>query len=112
MSYKSEFGADFDLGFDLYNYPYLRDNSWHNNVSPSFYFNVGSQYYVLWVDYADHAQREDTNPRYLIQKAINEGDEKHPEIYASNGDIIFESELIVDLNQFLNSLRDSHDHTN
>jgi hypothetical protein len=111
MLYKNEFGTDFDLGFNLKDYPYLIDKSWHNDVSPSFYFNVGSQYYVLWIDYSDPAKREDTNGRYLIQEAINEGDEINPEINSSTGDIIFENELIVNLNQFLISLCNSHGYT-
>jgi hypothetical protein len=104
MLYKNEFGADFDLGFNLSDYPYLKDKSWHNDVSPSFYFNIGSQYYVLWVDHATPAEREDSNSRYLIQKATNEGNETHPEIYSSDGDIVFEGELFVDLYTFLNNL--------
>ena len=37
----------------------LIDKSWHNDQCPSFYFKVGEQYYVLWVDYADVEQREE-----------------------------------------------------
>lgn len=51
--YKQEFCQDFDLGFDLNDHPYLIDKSWHNDLCPSFYFKVGEQYYVLWVDYAE-----------------------------------------------------------
>ena len=90
MSYKSEFGANFELGFNLDDYPYLKDKSWHNDVSPSFYFNVKEQYYVLWVDYAASENRENSNERYLIQKAINEGSEEDPEVFCGNGDIVFE----------------------
>jgi hypothetical protein len=103
MLYKNEFGADFDLGFNLSDYPYLKDKSWHNDVSPNFYFSIGSQYYVLWVDHADPAEREDSNSRYLIQEATNEGNETHPEIYSSDGDIVFESENAIELNNFLSS---------
>ncbi|MFV7770163.1 hypothetical protein [Shewanella marisflavi] len=110
MLYKNEFGPDFDLGFNLSDYPYLKDKSWHNDVSPSFYFSIGSQYYVLWVDHTDPAEREDLNSRYLIQEAINEGDEVNPEVYSSGGDIIFESELVKNLNQFLAKLNKSHGH--
>jgi hypothetical protein len=111
MLYKNEFGTDFDLGFNLNDYPYLKDKSWHNDVSPSFYFSIGLQYYVLWVDHADPTEREDSNSRYLIQEAINEGDEIHPEIYSSDGDIVFESELVINLNQFLISLANTHGRT-
>jgi hypothetical protein len=104
MSYKNEFGIDFDLGFDLSDYPYLNDKSWHNDASPSFYFNVGSLYYVLWVDYSEPSKREDSNCRYLIQEAINEGSENDPEVYSSDGDIIFESENAKELSQFANAL--------
>jgi hypothetical protein len=104
MKYKTEFGSDFDLGFNIIDYPYLKDKSWHNDLSPSFYFNVGSQYYVLWVDYSDPLKREDTNYRYSIQKAIDEGDEMNPEVYCSTGDIIFESDNYLELSVFLNSL--------
>ncbi|WP_194442465.1 hypothetical protein [Pseudoalteromonas simplex] len=81
--YKQEFGRDFDLGFDLKEHPYLIDKSWHNDVCPSFYFNVGEQYYVLWVDYADEEQREENTTRYTVIEAINEGSAEEPEIYNS-----------------------------
>jgi hypothetical protein len=100
MKYKTEFGSNFDLGFNLTDYPYLKDKSWHNDVSPSFYFTIGSLYYILWVDYSDPAKREDTNDRYLIQEAINEGDDVNPEAYSSGGDIIFASENAEELSQF------------
>ncbi|ACJ31146.1 Conserved hypothetical protein [Shewanella piezotolerans WP3] len=108
--YKQEFGQNFNLGFDLSQYPWLIDKSWHNDVSPSFYFNVGQQYYVLWVDYVELSKRETSNERYLIQEATNEGDEANPEVYSSSGDIIFENELIVNLNQFLTNLSNSQGH--
>lgn len=104
MLYKNEFGADFDLGFNLSDYPYLKDKSWHNDVSPSFYFNIGQQYYVLWVDYLKPEDREQENCRFTIINATNEGDEQHPEIYSGNGDIAFESEKSDELNMFMNSL--------
>ncbi|UJF22032.1 hypothetical protein [Shewanella sp. OMA3-2] len=105
MLYKNEFGADFDLGFNLSDYPYLKDKSWHNDVSPSFYFSIGPQHYVLWVDHAYPAEREDSNSRYLIQEATNEGNETHPEIYSSDGDIVFEGERFIDVSNFLRSLK-------
>jgi hypothetical protein len=99
--YKQEFGQDFDLGFDLKNHPYLIDKSWHNDQCPSFYFKMGEQYYVLWVDYADKEQREENTPRYLIIEALNEGSNEYPEIYASNGEITFECEDYTDLKLYL-----------
>jgi hypothetical protein len=105
MIYKNEFGADFDLGFNLSDYPYLKDKSWHNDVSPSFYFSIGPKYYVLWVDHADPAAREDSNSRYLIQEATNEGDEINPEIYCSSGNIVFEGEQFIDVSNCLRNLK-------
>ncbi|QDO82417.1 hypothetical protein FM037_03110 [Shewanella psychropiezotolerans] len=109
MSYRNEFGSNFDLGFNLNDFPYLKDKSWHNDVCPSFYFNVGTKYYVLWIDYSELAKRDGSNDRYLVQEATNEGDEKHPEIYSSDGNIIFEGELFTDLNQFLNNITSLQD---
>lgn len=86
--YKQEFGQDFDLGFDLKEYPYLIDKSWHNDLCPSFYFKVDEQYYVLWVDYADEEQREEDTPRYMIVKAVNEAVVGEPEIYTINDSIV------------------------
>jgi hypothetical protein len=101
MLYKNAFGPNFDLGFNLNDYPNLTDKSWHNDVSPSFYFNVGSQYYVLWVDYLEPEDREQNNSRYTIITATNEGDEKHSEIYSGNGNIVFESEKTEKLFEFM-----------
>ena len=75
MLYKQEFGRDFDLGFDLESHPYLIDKSWHNDLCPSFYFNVGEQYYLLWVDYADEGQREEAK--------TTQTQHKYPETKAS-----------------------------
>ncbi len=102
--YKQEFGQNFDLGFDLKNHPYLIDKSWHNDQCPSFYFKVGEQFYVLWVDYADIEQREEDTPRYVILEAINEGNNEAPEIYAGSGKVLFESEDYAELKLFLDSL--------
>lgn len=102
--YQQEFGQDFDLGFDLKDHPYLINKSWHNDQCPSFYFKVGEQYYVLWVDYADVEQREEDTARYVIVEAINEGNNKEPEIYAGNGEVLFESEDYAELKLFLDAL--------
>ena len=102
--YKQEFGQNFDLGFDLKNHPYLIDKSWHNDQCPSFYLKVGEQYYVLWVDYADIEQREEETPRYVIVEAINEGTNEEPEIYAGNGEVLFESEDYAELKLLLDAL--------
>lgn len=103
--YEKEFGLNFDLGFDLKDYPYLIDKSWHNDLCPSFYFKVLEQFYVLWVDYADIDQREENTPRYLIIEAINEGSNEEPEIYAGNEKMIFECENYIDLKHYLLNLR-------
>lgn len=99
--YKQAFGQDFDLGFDLTNHPYLIDKSWHNDLCPSFYFKVGEQYYVLWVDYADVEQREENTPRYAIVEAFNEGNDEEPEVYVGDGTVTFESEDYSELKLFL-----------
>lgn len=105
MLYKQEFGRDFDLGFDLGSHPYLIDKSWHNDLCPSFYFNVGGQYYVLWVDYADEAQREEDTPRYMIVKAVNEGTEDKPEVYTeANTEEVCSCENYEDLQRFIFNL--------
>lgn len=95
--YKQEFGQNFNLGFDLKNHPYLIDKSWHNDLCPSFYFKVGEQYYILWVDYADIEQREEDTPRYVIVRATNEGTSEGPEIYMDDHGVIFECEVYTAL---------------
>lgn len=102
--YKQEFGQNFDLGFDLKDHPYLIDKSWHNDQCPSFYFKVGEQFYVLWVDYADVEQREADTLRYIIVEAINEGAYEEPEIYAGNGEVLVESEDYAELKLLLDAL--------
>lgn len=102
MSYKTAFGVDFDLGFDLSDYPFLVDKSYHHDVCPSFYFVKNGQYYVLWVDFADPAQREDEDgPRYMIQKAENEGTEDDPDVYAGSGEVVLEFDNVIDIHRFI-----------
>jgi len=98
--YKQEFGQDFELGFDLESHSYLIDKSWHNDVCPSFYFNLGEQYYVLWVDYADKDQREEDTARYVIVEAINEGSDEEPAIYVGDSEIAFECEEYINLKHY------------
>ncbi|MFP3426258.1 hypothetical protein [Pseudoalteromonas sp. SIMBA_162] len=105
--YKQEFGQNFDLGFDLKNHPYLIDKSWHNDLCSSFYFKVGEQYYVLWVDYADIEQREEETLRYLIVEAVNEGNNKEPDIYAGNSEVLFGCEDYTDLKEFFITILES-----
>jgi len=91
MFYKKEFGKAFDLGINLGELNFLIDKSWRQDVSPSFYFKIGDDYFVLWVDFEKKEQREESNGRYLLQLAENEGNEDAPEIYATN-DILFSCE--------------------
>ena len=48
--YKREFGESFNLGFNLADYPWLTDKSWHNDMSPSFFFKVGIQQGLIILD--------------------------------------------------------------
>ncbi|WP_246028493.1 hypothetical protein [Shewanella atlantica] len=91
--YKQEFGQNFDLGFDLSLYPWLVDKSWHNDVSPSFYFKAPTGFMVLWVDYEDPVQREDSEQdRYVVMTAVNSGTDKYSEIHHDeDSTIIFSS---------------------
>ncbi|WAJ69522.1 hypothetical protein [Catenovulum adriaticum] len=103
MLYQQEFGLDFQLGFNLYDFPKLKDRSYHNDDCPSFYFNIKKQYFVLWVDYPQKHQREIESDRYTLQLADNEGDEVSPEVYAGSNEVIYSCEspkkLIVYLMQ-------------
>lgn len=103
--YKQEFGSSFKLGFNLEEHPYLIDKSWHNDVCPSFYFSVGEEYHVLWVDYADEEQREENTARYMITKGVNEGTNCKPEIYSEeNSEEIFCCEDLKNLQPFMFNL--------
>lgn len=94
--YKKEFGDNFELGFDLGELSMLVDKSWHNDMSPSFYFKKGNDYFVLWVDYKNPAQRETVGGyRYTIQEAKNYGTDTEPEVYAEDGEIIAEFEEVI-----------------
>jgi len=104
MSYKQEFGNNFDLGFKLNKHPLLIDKSWHNDICPSFYFKHISQYYVLWVDFLNPEDREGETFRYTIITATNEGDEKFPEIFTKDGDVIFETEIFEKVIKFIKTL--------
>ena len=80
--YKQEFGQNFDLGFNISQYPWLVDKSWHNDVSPSFYLKAPTGFMVLWVDHEDPEQREDSEQdRYVVMTAVNSGTDEYPEIH-------------------------------
>ncbi|AUR84168.1 hypothetical protein NVP1049O_59 [Vibrio phage 1.049.O._10N.286.54.B5] len=66
MSYKTEFGKSFQLGFDLSQFPHLTDQSWHNDECPRFEWGV----YVLWVNHHDC----DEFPRYEVYHCENNED--------------------------------------
>lgn len=83
--YQEMFGSDFNLGFDVDDYPFLTDKSYRNDSCPSFYFDVAGTYYILWVDYPDASEREDESySRYTIVEALNIGDHESPEIEANH----------------------------
>lgn len=66
MSYLSEFGSDFQLGFNLADYPKLKDESWHNDQSPRFEWDD----YVLWVNDRDCNEYE----RYTLYRRFENDD--------------------------------------
>lgn len=93
MSYRMEFGFDFNLGFDPADYPQLIDKSWHNDVCPSFYFRVDEKYFVLWVDFENPSQREYDIARYVVISAENLGCDETPDIVCGeNGIEIFRTD--------------------
>jgi hypothetical protein len=49
----------------------FEDTSWHNDACPSFTHPDSRM--VLWVDYADPAQREISGPRFAISQADIDG---------------------------------------
>lgn len=107
--YKREFGEDFNLGFNLADFPWLTDKSWHNDVSPSFTFKAGSQYLVLWVDYEEPDSRELGQERYLVMTAINEGTETDPEIYTGeDSEVVLATESPSELTAYLRQLASAH----
>ncbi|MCL1067452.1 hypothetical protein L2735_11630 [Shewanella olleyana] len=104
--YQQEFGQHFNLGFDLSKYPWLVDKSWHNDVSPSFYFKTQTGYMVLWVDYEDSNQREDSSlERYVVMTAVNSGTDGSPEIHHDEeSSVIFSSNMTEDCLTFLSTI--------
>ncbi|WP_298776294.1 hypothetical protein [uncultured Shewanella sp.] len=100
--YQKEFGDKFELGFNLTDYSFLTDRSWHNDVSPSFYFKKGNHFYVLWVERPNVDDREnDSDARYTIMLAENEGDENAPELTST--EVVFETEHAIDLKPFFDA---------
>lgn len=105
MSYRSEFGQEFELGFDVYKFPQLNDKSWHNDVCPSFYFKIADQYFVLWVDFEDPARREYASDRYTIVSAENYDCEESPDIVCGDSSVeIFKTEDVSKIKCYLEAL--------
>jgi hypothetical protein len=125
LQYKQEFGEDFELGFELNHFPFIKDKSWQNDVCPSFMFKAkinsnsfglnqrpqsqsqqDEQYLVLWVDYENEDHRENTTTsRYSIVTATNLGSLHEPEIYHDEHSFtLFESEDPATLTQYLSTL--------
>ena len=104
--YKQEFGQQFELGFDLILYPWLVDKSWHNDVSPSFYFKTPTGFMVLWVDHEDPEQREDNEQdRYVVITAVNSGTDESPEVYHDeDSQIIFSTQNVAQLKHIWKTL--------
>ncbi len=128
LQYKQEFGEDFELGFELNNFRFLKDKSWHNDVCPSFMFKAkidsnssglnqcpqsqnqqDDQYLVLWVDYKNEDDRENTgSSRYTVITATAtrfSASEWDIEInHDSDSVTVFESEDPAALTQYLSTL--------
>ncbi len=105
--YQQEFGRHFGLGFNLDDYPFLTDKSYHNDICPSFYFKTAGSYYILWVDYPTASEREDEGfSRYTIVEAENLGDEQHLEI-GVNQDSSFQIkfELTDEIEEYLKKVK-------
>lgn len=123
LQYKQEFGEGFELGFELNNFPFLQDKSWHNDVCPSFMFKAkkdssssgltqrqqDEQYLVLWVDYENEDARENTgSSRYTVISATAtrfSASEWDVEInHDADSVTVFESEDSQALTQYLSTL--------
>jgi len=125
LQYKQEFGEGFELGFQLSDFPYLEDKSWKDEACPSFMFKLSSglgsfsdaehsalkhnsleQYLVLWVDYPNSEERENSRAsRYSIVTATNLGSPHEPEIYHDEHSFtLFETEESEALTQYLSGL--------
>lgn len=105
-AYHQTFGYEFDLGFNLSQYPFLIDISYQNDICPSFYFKLKSDYFILWVDYPDPICREEDYPRYTIISAVNDGDNIHSEIRtASQPTLQLEFEQPSDLIHYLEQIK-------
>lgn len=105
--YQNAFGKDFKLGFNLADYPFLIDQSYSNDMCPSFYFKSNSTYYILWVDHENPAEREDeNNHRYTIFEAENLGDDDFPELQTKgDSDSYLETDSVTSFINYLSGVR-------
>jgi len=67
--YQEHFGKNFNLGFNLKHFPFLKDESYPNDACPNFQFTVNDVVYILWVDYENSADQE---MGWLDKYSINE----------------------------------------
>jgi hypothetical protein len=108
--YQKAFGNDFDLGINLEDYLFLIDKSYANDMCPSFYFKLNNTYYILWVDHAAVAMREDeSNSRYTVCEAENLGDDKSPELQTASDKTPIEIELVGDMIIYLKMIKEKLD---
>jgi hypothetical protein len=79
--YKDMFGRNFELGFDLSQFPALVDKSYANDICPTFYFCVDGEYFTLIVEHEDASHREySEEKRYTIIRSYNDDIEESPNI--------------------------------
>tara|TARA_R110002033_G_scaffold169668_1_gene210754 strand:- start:8954 stop:9307 length:354 start_codon:yes stop_codon:yes gene_type:complete len=105
-SYLKSFGNSFELGFKQSEYPFLVDQSYDNDMCPSFHFELDSAYYILWVDHAAVEKREDeSNSRYTVVEAENLGDNEYPELQTKASPALAEFETVADIVIYLNELK-------
>ncbi|WP_176336603.1 hypothetical protein [Marinomonas primoryensis] len=98
----------FELGFKSSDLPVtLKGCRYENDTCPSFYFRVDDQYYQLWVEHKEKAQREDPDsPRYTVCKAINEGYDASPEIYTDHDFTdLFQAEEVSSMIRFVSEMQ-------
>ena len=92
------------FGFNSNEIPVLlTNNTSQNDACASFYFRQNEAYYLLWVDHQNPKCRENENSsRYTISRAINEGDDRSPDIYndSSKSDL-FQSDNVDELMAYL-----------
>ncbi|MFG1487811.1 hypothetical protein ABMA58_01005 [Oceanospirillum sp. HFRX-1_2] len=84
----------------------LIDNSYGNDICPSYYFRIGDQFYQLWIDYLNKEDRENPESlRFSLHEAENLGDAECPEIYDRSDCVdIFTSEEPEPMVKFIREL--------